>query len=205
MNQTQNEINAAARLEKELQDAGFVVSIEATQDDTPVRGNASVSGDDAQDRETENHILERVQITEWAWAVVKVQVIEPHTCAMGDAYMGQCSYDDEADFRKNGEYEDLLREAAEACRQELERMVKVAPEKLGKLALKLETGNNDEETVLKLIKKHDDGRGAPWEVLCDHGNQHGITDDDVDTLINKLLADGKIFEPVLGRLKIASL
>jgi hypothetical protein len=64
-------------------------TIHAEVDETPVRGNALASGDDAADREYEDEILARLRDDDvWAWACVEV--------------------------RESGYFGDLCREAAEA-------------------------------------------------------------------------------------------
>lgn len=68
-----------------------------TQDDSPVRGNAMVSGDADQDREVENQIIADLNRgNEYAWAQVKVSA----RCGRfyGAAYLGACSYNSEKDL-----------------------------------------------------------------------------------------------------------
>jgi hypothetical protein len=81
-------------------------TLRAEQDGIPVRGNAMSSGDDAFDKQVEDGILERLDNgDEWAWACVRVRA--EYRGLHGDAYLGCCSYADEAEFRAGGYYEDM--------------------------------------------------------------------------------------------------
>lgn len=94
--------------------AGVRFLIEAEQDDTPVRGNAMASGDDAVDREVEDDILAKLASTVWAWCVVRVVCRYDFggSTFEGDDYLGACSYEDEAAFVKPGDYWDDMKAAA---------------------------------------------------------------------------------------------
>lgn len=96
----------------EQKEQRYNVRLIATQDDTPVRGNAIASGDDEEDRKYEDMILERLATGDvWAWAQVEVQATLPDG-RTGSAYLGGCCYKDEADFKQpDGYYEDLISEA----------------------------------------------------------------------------------------------
>lgn len=86
-------------------------TIKVEQDDIPVRGNAIGSGNADFDKEVEDEILKRLDDGDvWAWATVTVVA----TCEgfTGEAYLGGCSYKDEADFKQDGGYyEDMCKEA----------------------------------------------------------------------------------------------
>lgn len=90
----------------------YNVRLIATQDDTPVRGNAIASGDDEEDRKYEDLILARLATGDvWAWAQVEVQATLPDG-RTGSAYLGGCCYEDEDDFKTdNPYYEDLIDQA----------------------------------------------------------------------------------------------
>lgn len=90
----------------------YNVRLIATQDDTPVRGNAIASGDDEEDRKYEDLILARLATGDvWAWAQVEVQATLPDG-RTGSAYLGGCCYKDEADFKEcGGYYEDMIADA----------------------------------------------------------------------------------------------
>lgn len=85
-------------------------TVQAEQDDIPVRGNAMASGDDAVDKACEDDIIERLGYTVWAWASVRVRA--SYRGLHGDDYLGCCSYDSEADFTQPGGYYDDMRETA---------------------------------------------------------------------------------------------
>lgn len=77
---------------------------------TPIKGNALVSGNDDEDREAEAEIFRQIaEGNGWAWCAVEVKAkwrgIE------GSDYLGCCSYKSEDDFKKDGYYTDMKREA----------------------------------------------------------------------------------------------
>lgn len=93
-------------------------TIEAVPDDTPVCGNAQVSGDDAADKAVEDAICARLDHGDvWAWACVSVRA----KCEgfEGRANLGCCSYKDQAEFEAGGYLDDLRAEALEDLRSEL--------------------------------------------------------------------------------------
>lgn len=74
------------------------------QDDTPVRGNAMSSGDDAADRAYEDSILAALDRGEdWQWALVEVRAIVEldGQTFMGSTCMGGCSYATEAELKRD--------------------------------------------------------------------------------------------------------
>ena len=80
----------------------------AEQDDTPVRGNALASGDDAEDKRVEDEILARLDDGDiWAWCSVEVR--GTWNGIEASEYLGCCCYRDEDDFRQPGEYFDDMR------------------------------------------------------------------------------------------------
>lgn len=88
-----------------MNDVTYTIEIEP--DDTPVRGNALASGDAAVDKECEDGILERLERGDiWAWALVKVmaQVYVGGHVFTGKAYLGCCSYENEAEFKHPDDY-----------------------------------------------------------------------------------------------------
>lgn len=87
-----------------------VFRVDVEQDDTPVRGNALASGDEAEDRACENEIERRLDRGDvWAWACVTV--VAEWGGFRGTASIGGCSYADEADFKSDAYYLDLRDEA----------------------------------------------------------------------------------------------
>ena len=100
-------------------DVRFTLTAEA--DETPVRGNALASGDDAEDRAAEDAILARLDRGDvWAWAVVTVRATWRGYSA--EAHLGCCSYDDEARFRADPYFADLCAEALSALNDEVATM-----------------------------------------------------------------------------------
>lgn len=74
------------------------------QDDTPVRGNATASGDDEADRACEEAILAALDRGEdWQWALVEVRAIVEldGQTFMGSTCMGGCSYATEAELKRD--------------------------------------------------------------------------------------------------------
>jgi len=97
------------------------ITLHVEQDDIPVRGNAAASGNDTFDREVEDEILERLENGDvWAWASVEVRAELQGLSA--SAYLGCCNYEDEEAFKKDGYYEDMVREAVDSLAIELENL-----------------------------------------------------------------------------------
>jgi hypothetical protein len=85
-------------------------TLEAEQDDMPVRGMAMASGDDAVDKKVEDEIIDRLDGGDvWAWA--SVSMTARWKGMEGVNYLGCCSYADEEDFKKDGYYKDMKAEA----------------------------------------------------------------------------------------------
>jgi len=95
------------------------IRIEVEQDELDVRGNALVSGDDATDRECEDEIIARLNRGDvWAWAHVRVVVTDGEY--EGSDSLGTCSYEDERDFRKCGYYSDMVQNALDEFKRQVE-------------------------------------------------------------------------------------
>lgn len=76
------------------------------QDETPVRGNAIASDDDAADKAIEDEILERLARDDvWAWATVEMRA----ECGgfVGRDFLGCCSYRDEDEFKADAYFKDM--------------------------------------------------------------------------------------------------
>lgn len=83
--------------------------IECMPEDMPVKGNCSAIDEDT-DRETENMIYEQLSNgNKWAWCMVKVTA--KYKGIEGTDNLGGCSYKSEADFKKDGYYEDMKNQA----------------------------------------------------------------------------------------------
>lgn len=124
---------------------GVTYTLEATQDDVPVRGNASAMGDDELDQEIEDGIIARLDDGDvWAWASVRVTAHvdialtdEQEVLFQGEQYIGGCNYTNAEDFMANGPYDDLKSEALDDLKRSLERAVKVATRTLTALECKI--------------------------------------------------------------------
>lgn len=97
--------------------------INVSEETIPVRGNAMASGDEALDKQYEDEILARLERGEvWAWA--DVTVIAECEGFQGHAFLGGCSYKDEADFKRDGGYyEDLKTQAFADLLTEMSKVV----------------------------------------------------------------------------------
>jgi hypothetical protein len=85
-------------------------TVEAAEEDLPVRGNAVASGDPRFDRQVEDEILERLARGDyWAWCYVTVEArLEfAGTVFIGSDTMGTCSYSDKASFLADAYFADM--------------------------------------------------------------------------------------------------
>ena len=85
--------------------------IDCLPEDTPVRGNLVVSGDDDQDEADEDKVIEDLEHNPWAWCCVRVT--GRWMGLEASDFLGCCSYESEADFRRSGGYyqgmQDIIR------------------------------------------------------------------------------------------------
>lgn len=93
-----------------------------------MRGNALASGDSFLDKSVEDEIIARLdQGDVWAWAdvtvIAEVQTDTGETFS-GEDYLGGGSYKDEADFRRDGYFDDMCWRAREELIKDLESAVK---------------------------------------------------------------------------------
>lgn len=58
-----------------------------------------------------------------------------------------------------------------------------------------------EETAFRLIKEFEDDKGAPWEDILAQMEDEGYSETEVEEALNRLMDKGRIYEPILGRLK----
>jgi len=112
---------------RKIQESEVTFTIEAEQDDIPVRGQFA-SGDDEQDKRDEDEILRRLDSGDiWAWASVCVKAtltMPDGSTAEGRDYLGCCSYANEADFKSDGGYYSGMKiEALADLQRELEAEV----------------------------------------------------------------------------------
>jgi hypothetical protein len=97
-----------------------IIEVEALEEYTAIRGNVCASGNDAQDKETEDSIIASVNSgNDWAWCTIKITVKwNAFDCS---TYLGCCSYDSEEDFIKDDYYTDMVNEAIEGLNDILQR------------------------------------------------------------------------------------
>ena len=85
------------------------ITLTVEPEDTPIKGNAMASGDDAADKRAEDSIREQLADgNEWAWCAVIVRGTWRGLSASDS--LGCCSYLSEADFRQpnGGYYDDMV-------------------------------------------------------------------------------------------------
>ncbi len=113
MNNYINEVHKIVRQTKHHK-----ITLVATGDDTPIRGNLIDSGDDEVDRAFEDEMLGRMHRGDiWAWATVTIQVeLKDGTQSEIECLSG-CSYKDSNDFIKNSGYYQTM---VEACFKNIE-------------------------------------------------------------------------------------
>lgn len=88
------------------------IELTAEADDTPVRGNASASGDDAADLQVEDAIFDRLRDGDvWAWACVTVKA--SYRGYEGTSVVGGCTYEGDKEFKEG---QDFVSMKYEACR-----------------------------------------------------------------------------------------
>jgi hypothetical protein len=97
-------------------------SVEAMEEDILVRGNAVVSGNDEEDREIEDAIIQDLEDgNEWAWCTVAVRGQYKGLEAV--EYLGACSYKDEEDFHKGGYLEGMKKEVVDNLNRQVEAIM----------------------------------------------------------------------------------
>lgn len=64
------------------------------------------------------------------------------------------------------------------------------------------SGHEDPEgVVFDLVEQIDDGDGAAWEDIVSEAKGEGLSEEEVEEAMNVLMDRGRVFEPVLGKLK----
>lgn len=98
------------------------VEILVEQDDISVRGNAIHSGNPAFDKTVEDGIIERLDNGDtWAWAQVEVKA--KYMGLEASYYLGCCSYKDEAEFKEDGYYTDMVNDVLADLNQQVAKIV----------------------------------------------------------------------------------
>jgi hypothetical protein len=106
-----------------MDEVRFILEVE--QDESPVRGNAMASGDDALDKQVEDEIIERLNDGDvWAWA--QVTVTAQFGPLEGHDYLGGCCYKDEEDFKQPGGYwEDMKQRAIDDLQAQADELAEL--------------------------------------------------------------------------------
>lgn len=117
------------------------ISISIYADDTPIRGNAIVSGDDKMDKEVEDELISRLNDEDiWAWCVVTVTA--EYNGYTGKDHLGACSYKNEEDFKTpGGYYDDMVENAIDELNDNIAKAVSKS------------FMTNDQKTALCLLLK----------------------------------------------------
>ena len=111
---------------KTLQANDVEFIFECEPEHTPVRGNLVVSGDDKQDRKDEDMIINELNSgNQWVWFCAKVTA--KYKGFEGVDYLGCCSYESEADFKKDGYFEDMKVQALEDLNRNIANTFKNLP------------------------------------------------------------------------------
>lgn len=105
-----------------FKESDVIYTLEAEEDHLDVRGNALASGNDAEDKKYEDEIICRLENGDiWAWATVKVTA--SWNGIEGVDYLGGCSYEDEADFKRaGGYYDDMKAQALEDLKSNIKAL-----------------------------------------------------------------------------------
>lgn len=107
---------------RELKESEVEFTLECLPEETPIEGNALVSGDDEQDRAHEQWVRDQLESgNEWAWCTVKVTA--RFNGFEGSDYLGCCSYLSERDFCEvDGYYPQMREEALSRLNEEIARI-----------------------------------------------------------------------------------
>jgi hypothetical protein len=120
-----------------------VYELKVEPEDTPVRGNAMASGDDAFDKECEDRIINDINSGNvWAWCCVTVTASSRGVEARDT--LGCCSYESEEDFKACPYYAAMKEAALEMLLEALNNKLK---ETLTLLLLLTEGEGVDEKSI----------------------------------------------------------
>ena len=100
----------AARTPRALTAEEVTFTLECLEEHTAVRGNFMATDDPEQDKRDEDEVLRRLNRGDlWAWCCVKVTA---HWAGLhATDFLGCCSYQDEADFERDGYAADMRERA----------------------------------------------------------------------------------------------
>lgn len=94
------------------------VSIEVEPEYTPIQTALGFKETGADHSEYIAKVLKDDGFNPWLWCTVKVNV--DFNGLHGYAYLGQCAYENEEDFKKGGYFEQMQEEAFEMVKRQLE-------------------------------------------------------------------------------------
>ncbi len=67
---------------------------------------------------------------------------------------------------------------------------------------KKEPDTEEERLVLEIVETLDrDGKGASWDEIVDAAGKKGVTKEQLEEITNRLLDDGSLYEPILGKIR----
>lgn len=102
-------------------DGTIEYGIEDWPEEVSVRGNALASGDDEEDERAENEILDALDRgNRWAWCTVRVTCRIPGYDAIGDDWLGCCSFTNRAAFEE-AYYDGMRANARRSLKSELSK------------------------------------------------------------------------------------
>lgn len=83
------------------------ITVKCLEEHSPIRGNVIISDSPTLDKQVEDQIIADYENgNNWAWCTV--QVTAEWKGITGTDYLGQCSYNNEEDYKENsGYYEDM--------------------------------------------------------------------------------------------------
>ncbi|MDX1534565.1 MAG: hypothetical protein R3291_02985 [Thermoplasmata archaeon] len=67
---------------------------------------------------------------------------------------------------------------------------------------KKEPDTEEERVVLEIVEALDrDGKGASWDEIVEDAAKKGLTKEQLEEITNRLLDDGSLYEPILGKIR----
>ena len=99
------------------------------EEDCPIRGNCIVSDDDELDKQVEDELIKRLESGDlWAWCCLKVVATLPGIDLEGSDGLGECSYENEAQFVQGGGYfDDMCNEALADLTEQVHEIQAILP------------------------------------------------------------------------------
>lgn len=106
---------------KQLTLKDVTITIDATQEDIPIRGNFFATGDEKRDKRAEDRVIKALESTVWAWCKATVTV----------SYMGLqssencscCNYKSQDDFLRGDTYKDMVKDCLRKLQLKVNNLV----------------------------------------------------------------------------------